>query len=288
MSEESATAVGAKVTTEVAGPRTHCTIDADGRIVFLLAADTPASQLLLRLRPKKGQPEKTLHTLGPEATDDGRLRAVLEPEPVLPEGRWDLYLLAGPDAPRQRLRPGLRDLRVLVDGQGRDRPSPVAVRIPYATKDGYLALRTWLRAVHAEVERMDAAERSLTVRARLHGATLTAPSVVLRPRGGKGVVRTVPADAEDDGRGVTFTVDYGALAADDADKARIWDLSVRTDAAEGGPGVRLARLLDDVADRKGVFVYPESTVGDATVRPYYTVDNDLSVQVTPGRVTPAG
>ena len=37
--------------------------------------------------------------------------------------------------------------------------------------------------------------------------------------------------------------------------------------------------LDDVADRKEVFVYPPVTVADAVVRPYYTVDNDLSVEV---------
>ncbi|MBT2675033.1 transferase, partial [Streptomyces sp. ISL-14] len=122
--------------------RVHCTTDADGRITFLLQQPANAApqspQLLLRLRPKKGQPEKLLQVLDPEPLDDGRLRAVLEPQPALAEGRWDVYLLPEPGAARQRLRPGLRDQRALVDGHTRDRPSPVAVRVPYTTKDGYL------------------------------------------------------------------------------------------------------------------------------------------------------
>lgn len=43
----------------------------------------------------------------------------------------------------------------------------------------------------------------------------------------------------------------------------------------------MARLLDDVADKKQIFVYPATTVGAASVRPYYTVDNDLAVEVAP-------
>lgn len=45
--------------------------------------------------------------------------------------------------------------------------------------------------------------------------------------------------------------------------------------------IRVARLLDDVADRKAVFVYPATALGGVTARPYYTVDNDLAVEVAP-------
>ena len=44
--------------------------------------------------------------------------------------------------------------------------------------------------------------------------------------------------------------------------------------------VRLARLLDDVADKKPVFVYPAVRVGDFMAAPYYTADNDLSIVVS--------
>ena len=58
----------------------------------------------------------------------------------------------------------------------------------------------------------------------------------------------------------------------------VWNVFVRP--APEAPFIRVARLLDDVADRKEVFVYPSVEVGGTVVRPYYTVDNDLSVEVT--------
>lgn len=255
-------------------PRAGCAVDADGRITF----EVPRAHgrgLLLRLRPKKGQPEESLHVLDlldPDAADEGRARAVLEADPVLPEGRWDVYLLQGSE--RTRLRPGPRDLRALVDGHLRERRGPLAVRVPYVTVDGFLAVRTWLRPAHAEVDRIDVTDRTLTVAARLHGSPLTEDArVELRLRRDKAVTRTLEPLVDADGRGFSCTVD-DTPALDTG----IWDLFLRP--APGAQPIRLARLLDDVADRKQVFVYPGATVGGAVVRPYYTVDNDLSLEVT--------
>lgn len=265
--------------------RADCTADADGRIIFDLpptaAEHARSPQLLLRLRPKKGQPEKTVHVLDLEPAHDGRLLAVLEPKPALAEGRWDLYLLPEPGAPRQRLRPGLRDLRALVGGHLRERPSPVAVRVPYVTKDGYFAVRAWLRTAHAEVEGIDVTDRSMTVRARLHGTSLAGGAVVrLRLRGGNGTVRKLELRGESDGRAFSFVVDQAELVAADDANNRVWDVSVQARSDAGSAPIRLGRLLDDVADRKEIFVCPAAVVGGAVVRPYYTVDNDLSVEVT--------
>ncbi|WP_328419941.1 transferase [Streptomyces sp. NBC_00443] len=266
--------------------RADCTVDADGRITFALQPPSATelqppsatAHLLLRLRPKKGQPEKTLHALDLEPAEDGRLRAVLDPRPALAEGRWDVYLLPEPGAPRQRLRPGLRDLRTLVDGHRSERRAPVAVRIPYVTKDGYLAVRAWLRAAHAEVEGVEVRDRSMTVRARLHGVSLAeGASVRVRLRGGGGTAVNVVPQVEDDARGFQFTVEFGELVADGGAGNRVWDLFVRAGSAEGTAPVRIGRLLDDVADRKEIFVFPAADVGGSAVRPYYTVDNDLSV-----------
>ncbi len=48
--------------------------------------------------------------------------------------------------------------------------------------------------------------------------------------------------------------------------------------------MRIAWLLDDVADKKPVFRYPRAAVraerGKVQARPHYTVDNDLSVTVS--------
>jgi hypothetical protein len=266
-------------------PRADCTADADGRITFALRAPSTDAVLLLRLRPKKGQPEKTVHALDLEPAPDGRLRAVLEPRQALAEGRWDAYLLPEPGAPRQRLRPGLRDLRSLVDGHLRDRPSPVAVRIPYVTKDGHLAVRAWLRTAHAEVDGIDVTDRSMTVSARLHGTTLAEGAAVrLRLRGGRGTVRTLVPQVEHDGRGFSFTVEYGDLVGEDDTGSRVWDLYLQPGSAGGQGPVRIGRLLDDIADRKEIFVFPAAEVGGAVVRPYFTVDNDLSVLAEPAEL----
>ncbi|MER5216529.1 hypothetical protein ABT063_39845 [Streptomyces sp. NPDC002838] len=263
-------------------PRVGCAVDADGRITFDLPTRPDErheeQQLLLRLRPKKGQPEKDLHVLDLEPAADGRLYAVLGPHTVLAEGRWDVYRIQDAGSGRQRLRPGLRDLRVLVDGHLRDWQSPLAVRIPYVTKDGYLAVRAWLRTAHAEVGRIDVTKKSTTVRARLHGTSLQAGAVThLRLRGGNGDMRTLEPQAGDDGRSLSFTVDHEELAAGTGAGSGAWDVFVRP--AAKAPLIRVARLLDDVADRKEVFVYPAVTVGGAVLRSYYTVDNDFSMEV---------
>ncbi|GAA3776343.1 hypothetical protein GCM10022403_008940 [Streptomyces coacervatus] len=261
-------------------PRVGCAVDVNGRITFDLAArPVEGEQLLLRLRPKKGRPEQTLHVLCLEPAGDGRSRAVLGPQPVLAEGRWDVYLLRGPEGERQRLRPGLRDLRALVDGRLRDWPSPLAVRIPYVTKDGHLAIRAWLRPAHAEADGIDVTDRSMTVTARLHGASLgTGAAVQLRLRGRDGAVRTLEPQVASDGRSLSFTVGCAELATATGTGSGVWNVFVLPEP--GAPLIRVARLLDDVADRKEVFVYPPVRVGGTVVRPYYTVDNDLSVEVT--------
>lgn len=261
-------------------PRIHCAIDTDGRITFRLPP-TPAArpQLLLRLRPKKGRPETTRHLLDLAPDDsDGHLRAVLEPDPALDEGRWDVCLLPEPGAERLRLRPGLRDLRALVDGHLRDRPAPVAVRIPYVTKDGFLALRAWLRTAHAEARTLDVTDRSMTVAARLHGALLQEDATVRLRLRGTDTVRSLRPRIDDDGRGFSFTAGPEDLADDGGRADRIWDAFVRPTA--GAPQIRIGRLLDDVADRKHVYVYPAITRNGSTLRPYYTVDNDLAIEMT--------
>ncbi|MFI9150149.1 transferase [Streptomyces sp. NPDC053367] len=259
----------------ISEPRVDCTVDSAGRIDFVVTAP-PAEhpRLLLRLRPPKGRPETAVRQLELEPGGDGRLGAVLEEAPALEDGRWDLYLVAGPGDERQRLRHGLRDLRALVDGETRDRPSPVAVRVPYATTDGFLAVRAWLRTAHAEAGRVEVTDRSTRVTARLHGASLAeGAAVVARLRGGAGTERTVGLRAEADGRGFAFDVEHAEVSGGRG----MWDLFVRP--AADGPSVRVGRLLDDVAGRKEICVYPAAAVGAATVRPYFTVDNDLALEV---------
>ncbi|AXG83117.1 transferase [Streptomyces paludis] len=260
-------------------------MDTDGRLTVRLApltADRP--RLLLRQHPRKGRPEDPPRTADLEPTADGGRRAVLDPTPPLAEGRWDLCLLDGPGAPPVRLLPGLLDLRALLAGRDPDRtPEPLAVRIPYPTKDGFLALRTWLRPAHAEIDTLRLSGHTMTVRARLFGARITEGAEIrLIRRGQNRAVRTYTPSPEGT-RGFSFTADYRDLLADRAADRDLWDVFLRPGPA--GPRVRVGRLLDDVAQRKAIFVYPATPLDGATVRPYYTVDNDLALDVD-GRALP--
>ncbi|MFJ4963122.1 hypothetical protein ACIP6P_11855 [Streptomyces sp. NPDC088729] len=278
-------------------PRADVTVDEEGRLTVRLRLPHPAPEhprLLLQPRPKKGKPEKTGRLLALEPEGRGQWRAVLETAPALEEGRWDAYLVGAPEDERTPLLPGLRDLRALVSGAdgadggpggpgayggpGRNggRTVPLAVRIPYATRDGRLAVRAWLRAAHAEAGRIVLSDDAMTVTARLFGARLgEGAAAVLRRRGQEAAVRQIALRPEG-GQDFSFTVGFRELLADDAGPA-VWDVDVRP--AAGAPRIRVARLLDDMADRKAVFVYPAAVLGGMTARPYYTVDNDLSVEV---------
>ncbi|MFF2183992.1 hypothetical protein [Streptomyces sp. NPDC058155] len=276
-------------------PRADTAVDGEGRFVVHVTLPLPASarpRLLLQLRPPKGQSkeqadrwaEESGRVVALEPAGQDRWRAVLEAAPALEEGRWDAYVLGAPGEERVPLLPGLRDLRVLVSGAGDDPRTPLAVRIPYATKDGRLAVRAWLRATHAEAGRIDFSGSSMTVSARLFGARLgEGAAVSLHRRGPDGAERQIALRPEGD-RDFAFTVDNRDLLADGGQAGAgaapaVWDVYVRP--AADVARIRVARLLDDVADRKAVFVYPAAALGGVTARPYYTVDNDLAVEVTP-------
>ncbi|WP_371538940.1 transferase [Streptomyces sp. NBC_01023] len=255
-----------------------CTAGADGTIGFAVAAAGPTGLVLKRR--KSGDRVRLALTESP----GGRPSAVLEAAAELAEGRWDVFAEGGP-AGEQRVEPGLRDLRKLTDRTPPAAATTVVARVPYRTADGTLAIRSWSRSPHAEAGELTVRAGALTVRGQLYGAELGADAVVeARLRGAPGQVHREPARAGGDGA-FSCTLRYEPLAAGDGEGARLWDLWLLPAGAEGGvPGVRISRILDDIADRKSVFVYPGSPCGDGAVRaatatPYYTVDNDLSVRL---------
>ncbi|MEU8710171.1 hypothetical protein [Streptomyces sp. NPDC048565] len=265
------------VTGVVERPRADVTVRGDGRLtvgVRLALAAGASPQLVFQRRPKKGQPQETGRVVALESAGEDRWQAVLDAAPAFEEGRWDAYVVGVPGEERTALLPGLRDLRELVSGGG---TAPLAIRIPYVTKDGRLAVRAWQRATHAEAGRIVLGDDSMTVTARLFGARLgEGAAVSLVRRGQASAVRKAALRAED-GQDFSFTIDCRELAPASGEPV-VWDMFVHP--ATDAPRIRVARLLDDVADRKGVFVYPAVVLGGVSARPYYTVDNDLSVEVT--------
>lgn len=116
----------------------------------------------------------------------------------------------------------------------------------------------------------------LTVRGRVYGIEL-GPRSYAELRGRHAPVPMRRTEVLADRTEFRLKVVYGAL------EPGVWDLWLRP-AGETGPAVRIARLLDDVADKKPVFTYPRVRVdapfGPVEAGPYYTRDNDLSVSVT--------
>ncbi|MGC4948798.1 hypothetical protein ACLQ2N_21665 [Streptomyces sp. DT224] len=276
---------GKNVNGLVEKPRGAVTAQAGGRLLVRVQWSGSASahpRLLLQPRPKKGRPEEAGRSLVLDAVGTDEWQTVLEADPALDEGRWDAYVVPGPGEDRVPLLPGPNDLRGLVSGGDAVRGAPVAVRIPYATKDGRLAIRAWRRATHAEAGRITVGSDAMTVKARLYGAGLgEGAEVSLNRRGRESAEARIALSAEGD-QDFSFTVAYADLLAEVAGGTTVvWDVFVRPSA--GAPRVRVARLMDDIADRKTVFVYPAATLDEVSVRPYYTLDNDLSVEAAPRR-----
>lgn len=245
--------------------------DTAGGLTFDIACagDTPTAHLLLC----RCDGEEVALPLAP--AEPGRLRAALPSSVDLPEGRWDAYAQFA-DVQPHPLAPGVTDLRALADRAPGDASARIAVRIPYATEEGTLAVRSWLRAPHAEAGDLCVGDGGLSVRGRVYGTGLAPDAYAeVSERGGPEAVLRAEVTCREAEFG--FTVRYAPLAPG------IWDLWLRP-AGEEGPRVRIARLLDDVADKEPVFRYPRAAVraehGEVEAWPYFTVDNDLSVTVS--------
>lgn len=256
----------------VMGPRADCVADSAGGLTFDITDRGESGPAHLLLRPRDSEREVRLPLT---QAADGRFRAALPSGVELPEGRWDVYVQVAEDEPR-RLAPGVNDLRALVDRVPGDSHGHVAARIPYASKHGNLTVRSWLRAPHAEAGELHVGEDELSVRARVYGTGL-APDAYVELVARRAPAPAVRAELTTDQSEFRFTMPYEAL------RPGLWDLWLRP-AGETGPRVRIARLLDDIADKKPIFVYPKATLetehGPVTAGPYYTADNDLTVKVT--------
>ncbi|MER5178090.1 hypothetical protein ABT009_06880 [Streptomyces sp. NPDC002896] len=262
---------------DVTVARADCQADSAGGLTFDISdPGMPGPAHLVLRRRDSGHPaEEVRLPLTPAA--DGRLRAALPSSVRLAEGRWDVYAQHADEEP-QRLAPGVNDLRSLVDRVLDGTGEHIAVRIPYATKHGNLTVRSWLRSPHAEAGEILISEASIGIRGRVYGTPLTAEAYA------EAVPRTETdriqrSQVTTDGADFTVILHHGLLAGTGPGRLNLW----LRPAGESGPRVRIARLLDDVPDKKAIFTYPfvrtDTEYGPVETGPYYTLDNDLSVRV---------
>ncbi|MFE1958697.1 transferase [Streptomyces sp. NPDC059479] len=257
-----------------AGCTADCIADSAGGITFdITGAARPDAVLVLRLRDGAAEVRLPLTWAG-----ESRLRAVLPSTVELAEGHWDVFTGAPGEQP---VRPGVRDVRALVDripGAGR-----VAARIPYATADGRLAVRSWVRAPHAEAGTVRCEPGATTVEGMLYGASLgEGAEAEARLRG---TDRSHRVAVTGRGGSFAFTLPYGPLAARPVVGRQWWDLWLVP--ARNAAGIRISRILDDIWDKRTAYVCAGHGTDGWLAAPCYTGDNDFSVRLDPAPVSAA-
>ncbi|MFJ9035438.1 glycosyltransferase [Streptomyces sp. NPDC102406] len=210
------------------------------------------------------------------APDLGAITVTLTPDDhVLAEGRWDCYVARRGTDRRVRLVCGLAERARRVGAAPRTGPDGVAAALPYATVDGFLALRAWHRPAHAEVSRVEIDEERATIGAVLLGArtTLDGARVVAVSRTGENRDFSVPVTRLG-GDAFEFTLPYVEAARRRDTERDHWDLRLHRATPDPAP-VPLGRIGGDIVDRNKTDLFPER--GDQGVRVYVTAANDLAL-----------
>ncbi|GGR68938.1 hypothetical protein GCM10010169_10470 [Micromonospora fulviviridis] len=281
-------AIRRRVSAPADSPVVDCLVlpDLGLRLSLDAAACSPDASVVLRNRDTR---EVVQVALAP-SLDGLRYVATLDAA-GLGEGRWNVHLADGKGA-RHRVRPRRLDSRVLAggsDGGLTGERSGVRAHVPYRTTDGYLAVRSWVRTAHGEVRGITLDGESITIAFTWHGPG-TPDGAVLRRRGDRPDSLTVPVASATDGT-LTMVVPLAPLTDLRLGRYEDWDILLRQ---RGGlDEVRLGRFLDDVVDKKRTYNYPEIHLAQEVeldlveedpapmlrVRPYYTIDGELSIVV---------
>ncbi|MDT0305849.1 hypothetical protein RM780_02580 [Streptomyces sp. DSM 44917] len=104
------------------------------------------------------------------------------------------------------------------------------------------------------------------------------------PPGGE--ARRVRAPAELEGGTFEVSVPVTEFAPADLELPVYWDLHLASGPSPDAERLRLGRHLDDIRGKKNIMVYPGQPVAraghaSAVVKPYYTLHDNLSVEVSP-------
>lgn len=239
----------------------HCRVGLDDRLLIRWPAPiTDGERVVLRRGEIPG-------TRGEPVRGD----SVAVPLDGLEPGAWDVRMEAGGiDRPLLTDDPGfsLDELRAYA-GRRRDR----AVRV-VRSADGRVTVHVREVVPHAEVEAVHPRNGEIRVEGRLAyagprpGDEARLVAVARKSR----VTLTRPAGL--DGTDFHACLPVDAFAAEEP---AIWDL--RLDV--GDVQARLATRLDDAPGKRGKLSYPRQVAvsggGEMTVRPYYTVRDELAI-----------
>jgi glycosyltransferase involved in cell wall biosynthesis len=252
------------------------------------------AELSLRDRSDRGS-QRTVHlpliSLQPGSEGEPRWAATLPANTVITEGRWNVY---GKDLAGEvhRLGYDFCDLRHAAFITPVERATTFSRRLPYGTDDGFLAVRSWVRKHHAECDTVEIQGGDVVFAGRWmwpHESGVVDRLVARRRQPPMAEVEGLPLPPRP-GEDFRF-----ALSADELGRRRFtrhddWDLFVHS--ANMDVTTRLARLADDVIERKSVYHYPtvrcelpptefaeDWPVSVVSAHPFLTVDSEVSVFV---------
>ncbi len=141
---------------------------------------------------------------------------------------------------------------------------------------------------HAEIAQVWPRDGRLRLVGHLHGEEAKSAdradwSLLLVLRGEHELRLRYPAELEGPGFDVSLPVED--LVPEGVSVPAQWDLYMTTEADSKAPRLRVGRLLDDIEGKKKIMVFPAQPVTSAkqtvTVRPYYTLHDNLSVECLP-------
>ncbi|MFI0241859.1 glycosyltransferase family 4 protein [Streptomyces sp. NPDC016845] len=277
-------------------PTAHARATADGAVTVTFdPATLPEGQLDFLARLRRDSKGRELRLPVQEvATANGRaFQVTADPaEHQLAEGRWDCYVVRrGTKDKRIRLVVTLAEQARRVGRPPLTAHGHVVSWLPYATTDGFLALRAWQRPAHAEITALVQDDDAATVTARLltGGATVAltdAARVVAVSRHDTTHDLTVPVTrraADQGGTSFTFTLPYAEALALRVDEHDLWDLRLHPGGATDGP-VPIGRIGGDIVDRKKADTVPAVHLthperGRTRTKPFFTVNNDLALSL---------
>lgn len=275
-------------------PTGNCVADSAGQIVVRVDwPGLPEGQATLVCRSRSDRTVRVdtpLQATSGAVVPVGALGARLPVgSDALSEGRWDMFVEFG--GRLHRLRAGVRDLRELVDAGGRPATLPLRSHVPYATQDGFLALRSWVRRRHAECTAIRLEDEGIVLEGRLVGEEFDSePVLTVRRRRQEPLREELIKGSRTGEGGFRFRVPVELLVEARIGRHEDWDFWVGDGS---GAEVRLARLLSDMAELKSVYSYPhlmwrdpvdpelahETPEGVVRVRPYCSSANEIAVSV---------
>lgn len=134
---------------------------------------------------------------------------------------------------------------------------------------------------HAEITEVWPRDGRLRLVGRIHGRPADGDWRLLFTRRGRTDHRLdYPAQVKGDRFEGELPIADLAAAADTAE-AEEWDIHLTDGEAE----LRAGRRLDDIHGKKKIMIFPEQRVHGLSVRPYYTVKDNLSLECRTGAAT---